>query len=152
MFCHIWLMYRVFFKTGLKYENRQKWSYYKEWSIFNNLLKEQKKEDEVLLRNAQIRILQHFVISVRLRKQALFKGTDTINMKGWQAKLLWLLCYEAWITDITSHNARCSCCTTWRGTFMLNCPDSAIVLTYFCAENYKRSFFSNHHKLFVYLL
>lgn len=39
MFCHIWLMYCVFFKTGLKYENRQKWSYYKEWSIFNNLLK-----------------------------------------------------------------------------------------------------------------
>lgn len=42
MFCHIWLMYRVFFKTGLKYENRQKWSYYKESSIFNNLLKEKK--------------------------------------------------------------------------------------------------------------
>lgn len=42
MFCHIWLMYRVFFKTGLKYENRQKWSYYKEWSIFNNLLKGKK--------------------------------------------------------------------------------------------------------------
>lgn len=43
MFCHIWLMYCVFFKTGLKYENRQKWSYYSEWSIFNNLLKEGKK-------------------------------------------------------------------------------------------------------------
>lgn len=39
MFCRIWLMYCVFFKTGLKYENWQKWSYYKEWSIFNNLLK-----------------------------------------------------------------------------------------------------------------
>lgn len=30
------------------------------------------KKNEVLLRNAQIRILQHFVISVRLQKQALF--------------------------------------------------------------------------------
>lgn len=39
MFCHIWLMYRVFRKTGLKYENRQKLLHYKEWSIFNNLLK-----------------------------------------------------------------------------------------------------------------
>lgn len=29
MFCHIWLMYCVFLKTGLKYENRQKWGYYK---------------------------------------------------------------------------------------------------------------------------
>ena len=33
-------MYHVFFETGLKYENQQKWSYYKEWSIFNNLLEE----------------------------------------------------------------------------------------------------------------
>lgn len=43
MFCHIWLMYRVFLKTGLKYENRQKWGYNKEWSIFNNLLKKKMK-------------------------------------------------------------------------------------------------------------
>lgn len=31
-----------------------------------------REKNEVLLRNAQIRILQHFVISVGLRKQALF--------------------------------------------------------------------------------
>lgn len=42
MFCHSWLMFRVFLKTGLKYENRQKWGYYKEWSIFNTTLKEEK--------------------------------------------------------------------------------------------------------------
>lgn len=42
VFCHIWLMYLVFLKTGLKYENRQKWGHYKELSIFNNLLKKGK--------------------------------------------------------------------------------------------------------------
>lgn len=46
MFCHIWLMYRVFLKTGLKYENRQKLLHYKDWSIFNNLLKERGGEVE----------------------------------------------------------------------------------------------------------
>lgn len=43
MFCHIWLMYRVFLKTGLKYENWQKWGSNKEWYIFNNLLREKMK-------------------------------------------------------------------------------------------------------------
>lgn len=39
VFCRIWLMYLVFLKTRLKYENWQKWGHYKELSIFNNLLK-----------------------------------------------------------------------------------------------------------------
>lgn len=31
MFCHNWLMYHVFLKTGLKYEKRQELFHYKEW-------------------------------------------------------------------------------------------------------------------------
>lgn len=49
----------------------------------------------VLLRNAQIGILQHSVISTGLRKQALLLDSDTIKTKGCQAELLWLLSYEA---------------------------------------------------------
>lgn len=44
-----------------------------------------RKKNEVLLRNAQIRILQHSVISVRRQKQAgafVLRSTGTINMKG----------------------------------------------------------------------
>lgn len=86
MFCHIWLMHRVFFKTGLKYEKRQKWSYYKEWSIFNNLLRRVggAEKNEVLLRNAQIRIPQHFVISAgRLRKtRFVFRAQTQLTWKA----------------------------------------------------------------------
>lgn len=39
---------------------------------------------EVLLRNAQIRILQHFVIRVGRREQALFRRAGTISMRGCQ--------------------------------------------------------------------
>lgn len=37
---------------------------------------------EVLLRNAQIRILQHFVIRVGRREQALFRRADAISARG----------------------------------------------------------------------
>lgn len=59
LLCHIWLMYRVLLKTGLKYEKRQKLFYYKEWSIFNQPLRGRKMQR----RSALIKILQHFVIT-----------------------------------------------------------------------------------------
>lgn len=40
------------------------------------------RKNEVLLRNAQIRTLQHFLISVRLRKQALFQAQTQLSREA----------------------------------------------------------------------
>lgn len=47
VFCRLWLMYLVLHKTGLKYENWQKWGHYKELSIFNKLLQKGEKKEVV---------------------------------------------------------------------------------------------------------
>lgn len=54
---------------------------------------------EVLLRNAQIRILQHFVIRVGRREQALFRRSDTISMRGCQR-------LAARVRNITRHTCQ----------------------------------------------
>lgn len=95
MFCHIWLMYRVFLKTGLKYENRQKLLHYKDWSIFNNLLKE--KGGEVEMWAAQ-------------------KCTDQVSAT---------FCNRGWSPRQNEHErpltapALCACYTTLNGEFRL---------------------------------
>lgn len=70
---------------------------------------------EVLLRNAQIRILQHFVIRVGRREQALFQRADTISMRGCQA--------EPELEILLATLARCTCTTTRQ---RINKPDSAL--------------------------
>lgn len=95
VFCHIWLMYLVFLKTGLKYENWQKWGHYKELSIFNNLLKRGKMKWRAQRSCSEIQqsgfgyICNQCYVAGGDEASAFlraFAGTDTINMKGSCAK------------------------------------------------------------------
>lgn len=112
MFCHIWLMYHVFFKTGLKYENRQKWSYYKEWSIFNKLLKEKKwsaaqkctDQDSATFCN-QCRAAKTSFVLGHMQAQLTWKAARP-SFYGFNVMKLEL---EILLATL----ARCTCSTTW---------------------------------------
>lgn len=110
MFCHIWLMHRVFFKTGLKYEKRQKWSYYKELSIFNHLLRTRwgfggfgnMKCCSEMHRSGFWNILSS---GSGGENKLLFRRTDTFSVRGCRR-------LAAWFRNITRHIARCTCKNT----------------------------------------